>query len=209
VSTKIIYFLVNNNYQYLEAERLACELRAAGRSTALVAVPHTLTLELDPVLFDPIITLLTPARLPWRRAWLGYLRARSHLRVELPVTSEDTLLVFTEFELLNQLVAITFKERFASVYLIEDGGVGTYIPLALKKHERYNWKNRVVQAMIHLIPGLSRTGFTKFDGILFPMLNDCYLDGVLLYRQMAIVRRVPVSVVARPTLPHSRQTRVG
>ena len=205
MSKRIIYFLVNNDYQYLEAKRLACELRTAGRSTALIAVPHTLTSELDSVLFDPIITLITPAHLPWRRAWLRYLGARSRLRAELPVTSEDTLLLFTEFELLNQLAAITFKERDASAYLIEDGGVGTYIPLTLKQHEPYNWKNRLLQASMRAIPGLSRTRFTKFDGILFPMLDDRYLDGIYLYRRMNISRGVPVSLLTRPSL-HPVQT---
>lgn len=199
--TQTIYFLVNNDYQYLEAERLARELRAAGRRTALIAIPHTLTLSLDPALFDSLITLPTPAHQPWRRAWPRYLRAKNRLRVVLPATSEDTLLLFTEYELLNQLVAITFKERSASVYLIEDGGVGTYIPLTLKQPEPYTWKNRVLQASICAIPGLRRTKFTKFDGIVFPMMDDRYLDGVYLYRRMAITRDVPVSILSRPSLP--------
>lgn len=208
MSTPIIYFLVNNDYQYLEAKRLACELRAEGRSTALIAIPHTLTLTLDPVLFDPIITLPTPAHLPWRRAWIQYLGARGRLRAALPATSEDTLLLFTEYELLNQLAAITFKERGASAYLIEDGGVGTYIPLTLKQHDPYSWKNRLLQASMRAIPGLSRTQFTKFDGIVFPMLDDRHLDGVCLYRRMAISRHLPVRIIVRPTLPRV-QTRAG
>jgi Alpha-2,8-polysialyltransferase (POLYST) len=206
--TPIIYFLVNNDYQYLEAKRLACELRAEGRNTALIAIPHTLSLRFDHDLFEPIITLPTPAHLPWRRAWLQYLGARSRLRAALPATSEDTLLIFTEYELLNQLAAITFKERCASVYLIEDGGVGTYIPFTLKQHEPYSWKNRLQQASIRAIPGLRRTQFTKFDGMLFPMLDDRYLDGICLYRRMAISRRVPVRLIARPTLLPV-QTRAG
>jgi hypothetical protein len=208
MSTTKIYFLVNNDYQYLEAKRLACELRAEGNNTALIAIPHTLTLTLDPVLFDPIITLSTPAGLSWLRAWFRYLGAKKHLCAALPVMSNDTLILFTEFELLNQLVAITFKERCASVNLIEDGGVGSYIPLTLKNHERYNWKNRLMKAMIRMIPGLSRTHFTKFDGILFPMLEDSFLDGIYLYRRMTITRNVPVSVISRPPLA-TVQTRTG
>ncbi|WP_199181239.1 polysialyltransferase family glycosyltransferase, partial [Chromobacterium alticapitis] len=197
----MIYFLVNNNYQYLEAVRLAGELRAAGRRAALIAIPHTLTQEFDPLLFDPMITLPTPAHLPWKRAWFQYLGGRRRLKAALSVNAEDTLLLFTEYELLNQLVAITFKERAASVFLLEDGGVGSYIPLTLKQSQPYTWKNRVLQVSMRVIPGLSRTRFTKFDGILFPMLDDRYLDGVYLYRGMAITRRIPVSILARPTLP--------
>lgn len=202
------YFLVNNDYQYLEAERLARELRAAGKSTALIAIPHTLRTQFDPALFEPILTLSTPAHLPWRKAWLRYLGARRRLRAILSATAEDTLILFTEYELLNQLAAIIFKERGGSTYLIEDGGVGTYIPLTLKQHEPYNWKNRILQASIRTIPGLSRTRFTKFDGVVFPMMDDRYLDGVFLYRKIALSRSVPVRIIARPTLPPVR-TKTG
>jgi hypothetical protein len=196
----MIYFLVNNDYQYLEAERLARELHAADRRTALIAIPHTLTRTLDPALFDPIISLPTPAHLSWPRAWLRYLRARGRVRQVLPATGADVLLLFTEYELLNQLAARVFKERGGAAYLIEDGGVGTYIPLTLKQPEPYSWKNRLLQASMRAIPGLGGTRFTKFDGILFPMMDDRHLDGVCLYRPMRITRRVPVRVIARPTL---------
>jgi hypothetical protein len=204
----MIYFLVNNDYQYLEAERLACELRASSHRTALIAIPHTLTRTLDQALFELIITLPTPAHLPWRNAWFQYMGAQGRLRAALPVKSEDTLFMFTEYELLNQLTAITFKERCATVYLIEDGGVGTYIPFTLKQHEPYSWKNRLLQASMRAIPGLSRTQFTKFDGMLFPMLPDRYLDGVCLYRRMDITRRIPVHHIARPMF-HPVQTHLG
>ncbi len=197
----MLYFLVNNDYQYLEAERLARELRAAGMRTALIAIPHKLTSKLDPGLFESILTFRTPAHFPWRKAWLRYFGAQRRIRAQLSATDEDTLILFTEYELLNQLVAITFKERGGSAYLIEDGGVGTYIPLTLKQHEPYNWKNRLLQASMRAIPGLRRTHFTKFDGILFPMMDDRYLDGIFLYRQLAISRKVPVNIIARPTLP--------
>lgn len=197
----MLYFLVNNDYQYLEAERLARELQTAGKRTALIAIPHKLTTTLDPQLFESILTFRTPAHLPWRRAWLRYVGAQRRIRAQLPATDKDTLILFTEYELLNQLVAITFKERGGSAYLIEDGGVGTYIPLTLDQHEPYNWKNRLLQASMRAIPGLRSTHFTKFDGILFPMMDDRYLDGIFLYRQLAISRKVPVRIIARPTLP--------
>lgn len=197
----MIYFLVNNDYQYLEAERLARELHAAGRRTALIAIPHTLTRTLDPALFDSIISLPTPAHLSWPRAWLRYLGARSRVRRVVPAAAGDILLLFTEYELLNQLAARVFKERGGAAYLIEDGGVGTYIPLTLKRPQPYTWKNRLLQATMRAIPGLGGTRFTKFDGILFPMMDDRHLDGVCLYRPMRITRRVPVRVISRPRLP--------
>jgi len=195
----MIYFLVNNDYQYLEAERLARELRVDGQSCSLIAVPHTLTRAFDTTLFRTFITLETPARLRWPQAWLRYLFIQKTIRKALSIAKADTLFLFTEFELLNQLVAIHFKDQGAHSFLIEDGGVGTYIPLAIKHPQPYSRKDRVYQWMVRLIPRLHRTQFTKFDGINFPMLDDAYLDGVCLYRNMSINRQVPVRVIQRPS----------
>lgn len=195
----MIYFLVNNDYQYLEAERLARELRLDSQSCSLIAVPHTLTRAFDTSLFEVITKLETPARMRWPQAWLRYLVIRKRVQQALSIAKADTLFLFTEFELLNQLVAIHFKDKGASVYLIEDGGVGTYIPLAIKNPQRYSWKDRVYQWMVRRIPRLHRTQFTKFDGINFPMLDDAYLDGVCLYRNMSINRQVPLRVIQRPS----------
>lgn len=194
----MIHFLVNNDYQYLEAERLALELQAAGRRCCLIAIPHTLTRQLDPSLFDTITTIQTPAHRRWIQAWPRYIALGSRPRA-LPVFHRtDTLLLFTEFELLNQLTAIACKRQGGKVYLIEDGGVGTYIPLALVRPEAYSLKDRLHQWMIRAIPSLRRTQFTKFDGILFPMLEDKHLDGICLYREMRLNRQVPLHVIARP-----------
>lgn len=198
--TRKIYFLVNNNYQYIEAARLARELRNDGHLVGLIAIPHTLTVSFDSALFNPIISIPTPARLPWPRAWLRYLRSRTQMRAVLPVTTEDKLILFTEFELLNHMVAVVFKERGASVFLIEDGGVGSYIPFTLKKSAPFGLKDQIRGVSIRAIPGLRRTHFAKFDGIVFPMLEDSYVDSVFLYRPVTINRKISVSVIARPLM---------
>lgn len=195
----MIYFLVNNDYQYLEAERLVQELRLEDQSCSIIAVPHTLTRAFDTSLFEAIITLETPARLRWPQAWLRYLVIRKTVHQALSIAKSDTLFLFTEFELLNQLVAIHFKDQGARTYLIEDGGVGTYIPLAIKHPQPYSRKDYVYQWMVRRIPRLHRTQFTKFDGVNFPMLDDAYLDGICLYRNMSINRQVPVRVIQRPS----------
>lgn len=190
------YFVVNNNYQYLEAARLAVEME--GAPCRLIAFPHTLTLPVDQQVFESVIVLETPASQGWLKAWRQYLTIGGRLRALLAPTSDDVLVLFTEFELLNQLAAIQFKQAGARVYLIEDGGVGTYIPLALERPEAFSLKNRVYACMIRAIPGLRQTHFTKFDGVMFPLLADRYLDGVLLYRDVAIRRNIPVLQIARP-----------
>jgi hypothetical protein len=192
----MLYFVVNNNYQYLEAARLAAELK--GTPCRLIAFPHTLVLPADQQVFESVIVLDTPARQSWLKAWRDYLGIGGRLRKLLAPAPDDVLVLFTEFELLNQLTAIHFKRADARVYLIEDGGVGSYIPLALDRPEAFSLKDRIYGWMIRAIPGLWQTHFTKFDGIVCPLLADRFFDGVLLYRKVAIRRDIPVMLVDRP-----------
>lgn len=200
VENPITYFLINNNYQYFEAVRLASEIRATGRLTGLIAVPHTFSVDIDRKIFNPVISIPTPIRLSWPNAWVRYFKARKLLRTVIPASAGDMLLLFTEFELLNHLVALVFKERRGSTLLIEDGGVGSYIPLSLRNPERYSLKDWIRQITIRAIPGLGGTQFTKFDGQLFPMLEDKHLISLLLYRRMRINRNIPVNVITRPSM---------
>jgi hypothetical protein len=194
----MIYFVVNNNYQYLEAERLAKELKGQGKPCGLIAIPHTLSLPLEQTTFDLVAIMQTPARGSWLRAWFKYLAIHPSIQALVAPAAGDSVLLFTEFELLNQLVAMRFKTAGAKVYLVEDGGVGSYIPLTLRHPQPYTLKDRLYTWMVRVIPRLQRTQFTKFDGIIFPMLSDRYIDAVLLYRHIDIVRQLPVTVLQRP-----------
>jgi hypothetical protein len=193
----LIYFLVNNDYQYIEASRLAIELHKDGHKTALIVIPHNLSLDFNEAIFKPIISFSAPVyKVRWK-AWLIYLSYLSRLRTALKILPNDYLFIFTEFELLNQIVAVRFKECNASVFIVEDGGVGTYIPLTIIKAEEYTLNNYLNKFFIRLIPGLSKTHFTKFDGTLFPMLDDRNIDGICVYRQITTSRSIRVNVIAR------------
>lgn len=194
----MIYFLVNNNYQYIEAKRHAVELLNEGYDCGLIAIPHTLTLPPDGDVFKFVTVLNAPIHQTWLKAWLQYITISNKIQSNIKPKQKDTLIFFTEFELLNQLVAIYFKKNKARVYLIEDGGVGSYIPLTIGQHQPYSPKERVRKLMVMLIPNMLKTQFTKFDGIVFPMLCDQFLDGVLLYRRLQINRKIPIILLKRP-----------
>jgi len=194
----LIYFLVNNDYQYIEAERVARDLRTEGYSVSLIAVPHTLTIDLNKALFSQIEWIDSPANSKWIYAWLRYLLASQLVRSSFAPTAFDKLIIFTEFELMNQIIAQWFKCCGAEIFLLEDGGAGTYIPLTLPRADPLTWKDRVKLAMIKLIPTLQRTHFTKFSGTLIPLLDDNVLNGIILYRNLRINRKPPVYVVRRP-----------
>lgn len=194
----MVYFLVNNNYQLFEARKIAKTLCENGKKCALILVPHTLSVENIGEGFERVTIFESPSRLRWLWAWGKYVKYYFTVRSILNPKKQDTLFFFSEFELLNHLIAHRFAKEGAKAYLFEDGGVGTYILLAIDKRQPYSWKDYVRQVMIWLIPGMYRTHFTKFDSLLFPMLADDYLSGVCLYRNMEVKRKVRVMNVERP-----------
>lgn len=121
--------------------------------------------------------------------------------------ASDTLFLYTEYELVNHFIAMRFKEAGARVYLLEDGGVGTYLPFSLVGGELLSLKEHIIAAMTRVLPGLSKTRFHKVNGMVFPWMDDAYLDGVCLYRPLKIVRSIPVHVLSgasnKPVSPHN------
>lgn len=194
----MIYLLVNNDYHLFDARSHARHLMDHGRSSILVEVPHALSETNRASCFSSHISLPSPLRgRSWLSAWPRYFLAAHEVVRLIEPHADDVLFMYTEFELLNQMIALRFKRAGARVYLIEDGGVGTYIPLSLPGGETLSIKEWVVAVMSRCLPGLSRTRFHKLNGVVFPWLPDSELDGVCLYRPLRIVRQLPVHVLHR------------
>lgn len=194
----MIYLLVNNDYHLFDARSHARNLTAHGQPSILVEVPHALSETNRSSCFSGQISLPSPLRgRSWLSAWPRYFMAAHEVAHLIEPHADDVLFMYTEFELLNQMVALRFKRAGARVYLIEDGGVGTYIPLSLPGGETLSVKEWVVALMSRCLPGLSRTRFHKLNGVVFPWLPDSELDGVCLYRPLRIVRQLPVHVLHR------------
>lgn len=194
----MIYLLVNNDYQFFDARLHAKHLKAYGLPSILVEVPHALSETDRHSDFSGQICLPSPLRgRSWLSAWPRYFMAVHEVARSIEPHADDVLFMYTEFELLNQIIALRFKRAGARVYLIEDGGVGSYIPLSLPGGETLSIKEWVVALMSRTLPGLNRTRFHKLNGVVFPWLPDSELDGVCLYRPLKIVRQIPVHVLQR------------
>lgn len=203
----MIYLLVNNDYQLFDARSHAQTLAAFGVVPTLIEVPHTLHEADRSQGFAHVLTLPSPSRgYGWLGAWLRYFATARQVRCALQPRDDDVLFMYTEFELLNQFVALQFKRAGARVYLIEDGGVGTYLPFSLPGSEPLSFKEHVIALMSRCLPGLAHTRFHKLNGVVFPWLPDRQLDGVCLYRPVKIIRDLPVIVLSRArAVPVKRQ----
>jgi len=195
----MIYFLVNNDYQLFDVRRHLADLAAHGQQPALIEVPHNLRSQDRGAGFARTDTFETPlkGRGP-AAAWAKYWSCSKQIRRRIQPSREDVLFLYTEYELLNHLLAREFKCGGARVYLIEDGGMATYLPLSLSSTESFTTREAVKGAMTRLIPGLAATRFHKANGIVFPWLEDSQLDGICLYRAVDIARKIPTFLIEEP-----------
>lgn len=195
----MIFFLVNNDYQLLDARHHAGALQSQGQACTLIEIPHKLTDAAAGPQFTAKLRLDSPVKLrsPAQR-WLGYCVSAREVASRLTPQATDVLFIYTEYELLNHLVARRFKRAGARVFMIEDGGAGTYIPFSLPSDEPLSVKEKIVAAMTRCVPGLHRTRFHKLNGMVFPWMEDHQLDGLCTYRPLSIVRNIPITVLHPP-----------
>lgn len=192
----MIYFLVNNDYQLFDARRHAKEMQMRGFGCTLLEVPHAL--HSQDRMNGFVATLSFPSPLTsngWLGSWPRYFNSSRQVHRALQPKSTDTLIFFTEFELLNQFIVHHFRRNRARVYLLEDGGVGTYVPFSISDREPLNAKEWLIAAMTRLLPCLSHTVFHKINGQVFPWLPDRLIDAVCLYRPVKTVRKIPTILI--------------
>ncbi len=205
----MIYFLVNNDYQLVDAQRHLAQLRAIGVAASLIEVPHALNAQDRGAGFEGVISLESPlTSRGWMAAWPRYFASARQVVRKIAPQAGDTLFFYTEFELLNHLIARRFKAAGARAILLEDGGFGTYLPFSIEAGEPLGTKERVIAAMTRLLPGLRGTVFHKVNDQVFPWLPDSAIDAVAMYREVRIVRSIPTVLmhdVERPRI----ETRQG
>jgi hypothetical protein len=191
------YFLVNNDYQYYDA---LLHLPALRGGAALIRVPHNLKRVDKDACFSAVLTIMSPFAVRG-----GVLRLRRIFRAQrevertLPVTSGDTLLLYTEFEVLNQAVVRHFKRRGARVVLIEDGGIATFLTFNIQgARERKSLVQAAAQLWLQSLAGAPYLTLVKYNGIIFPQIQDRYIDVAVYYLPMPISRSIRRIVVRKP-----------
>lgn len=186
----MIHFLVNNDYQLLDANRHAAAVRAKGMAATLIVVPHALQCAPPEGLYDAVVRLDSPIKgRRWPAAWLRYRRAGSDV-ARLRPHAGDVLALYTEYELLNHLIIKRFRAAGAKVVLIEDGGVGTYLPFSDLPGQALTARERLMALSVKCLPGLADTRFKKMNGVLFPWCPDEEIDLLCVYRQFTPARRI-------------------
>ena len=190
----MIYALVNNNYQLIDLQHHLVDLRSVDLECTLITVPHTLNQPDSKMQFSKIYTFTSPLfhSKSWFTAWLRYYRSAWDVWKTLKPGPKDTLLLYTEFELLNHLIVHRFHSVGAKIFLIEDGGVATYLPFSTSREERLSAKQWLTTLMVRCLPHLHRTMFHRANGIMFPWVKDNTINALCVYRPIDIKRNIPV-----------------
>lgn len=199
----MIYFLLNNNYQNYDLKLHLLEIDR--QEVSLILVPYTLD-------EDKYAGYCSVFRYP-RASKLGLIaQVKNHYRQMHRFNREvhpgkcDVLFIYTEFDLLNQYIVAQFKKIGAKVYLIEDGGLATYLPFRMPVSEPLSAKERIKQWIYRRLPDLHTLRLHKLNGHIFPWMADTYIDGVCLYRPVSIRRNIQTILLQRAVQPHIAPT---
>ncbi len=195
----MIYFLINNNYQYFDFELHLSDINR--RDVSLIEIPHTLD-EREHSGFRSVFRYLLASKKSLIAQVHNFIQLTKHIDREIQPTKNDVIFFYTEYELLNQYIVVRFKNAGAKAYLIEDGGLtGTYLPFRMIESETLCIREKVKEWIYKRLPNLGTLRLHKVNGQIIPWMADTYIDGVCLYRPISIRRSIPTVLLQRPMQP--------
>jgi hypothetical protein len=189
----MIYFLVNNNFHLIDAEKQLEELD--DYPCGLIKIPHQLTLTPSEKFklqfeFPKLIS-----RLKDHFKFFHILSILKSIRIQLNnIQKDDVLIIYTEYEYLNHFVVKLFKQKNAKIILIEEG-IPTYISFSSTPKPVEGIKKRLLIYYLKFILGIPKTTIVNINGLASTRMSDNQFDKVLLYSDLAIKRNIPVGLL--------------
>jgi len=167
---------------------------------SLIQIPHTLESIGKNENFKNIFTFETPFK--GLKNFFNIFKVKKiekKIQKKLDINENDILFVYTEYEILNQYIISLFKKRGAKVYVIEDGGFPTYLTYGVKTDNNLPLKKKVKLFYTKFILGYSFVEYLYYNNLVFPQINEKYIDGVLLYLNVSIVRNIKKYLIQKNT----------
>lgn len=189
----MLYFLINNNYHFND---FASHLHVLSlNNLALIEIPHTLD--------DKEHNNITVYRYELAKIQgfisqiFNYIYQTNKIDREILPGKDDILFLYTEYEILNQYIALKFKQVGARIIMIEDGGFGTYVPFRFTESESLSLREWTKKTIYRCLPGLAKICFFKLNGIIFPRLNDDVIETLCIYNPVVLKRKIPTKLIIR------------
>ncbi|MBC6110548.1 polysialyltransferase family glycosyltransferase [Pedobacter fastidiosus] len=190
----MIYLLVNNDYHLYDFQNLAHSFEI-GEIT-LIKVPHNLgkgkinrTFKSEftyPYFFSGLKSILNYGTIK---------KVQGQIDDDIFPNSGDTLLVYTEYELLNQYIIQKFADVNANIWLMEDG-LAT-MALFNMKSEKLPFKLQLLQLVMRKIYGYKNLEMIYDGANGFPIMKDLLFRGVLVSLGKKIKRKIPLIRVSK------------
>lgn len=191
----MLYFLINNNYHLYDVRLHLSNL--TDESVGLIQIPHKLDIVSDDTAFVNIEVF--DKLLRSGGDYVNFIRSkrlRNEIHRKISVKAGDVLFVYTEYELLNQCIIEHFKMSGALVYLMEEG-FATYTTFLLPSDRIPLFSERVKLFLVRQLLGYKQTKFLYLNNMSFPQIEDSYIDGVVLYRDVEVIRKINKIVIAK------------
>lgn len=194
----MIYFLINNNHQYYDLELHLSHIDK--HDVSLIEIPYTLD-EREHSGFLSVFQYPRASISGLIAQVQHFIRQSKRVDQEIRPSKGDVIFIYTEYDLLNQYIVTHFKKNGAKVYLIEDGGLATYVPFRMFESEPLSVREEIKQWIYRKLPNLRTLRLHKLNGHIFPWMADTYIDGVCIYRPVPIRRNIQTILLQRPIQP--------
>lgn len=191
----MVFILVNNNYHLLDLEPYLSELD--GQSPKLIKVPHTLSLTEFDAHFDEVIEF-APFHAALRNIIRpGYGQATfREIRERIKPEKHDVLIVFTDYEVVNQYIISLFHENGARVVMLEDG-MAT-VSVGNLKEGPVHFKTSIVRWILRNKYGMKYLNILEGNNFPLPVISDMYVDVLGLSIKAPLLRNIPVCQLRPP-----------
>lgn len=198
-----VLFIINNAYQAIQARQQInglCESRRLSKIVLLCSpkdmerTRNALGSASKCIVFQAII----PSHSGFFRRYAFYLSLYLKLQALLPRTNFKNIIFFTELEIGNHIIVRTLQGQGTSVFLLEDGGLASYILLdAPLDHITRTAKNALKLALVKLLPKMGKSQAFKLNHETFFKFEDTEISGFLSYLDVRNVRDFPVHTIHR------------
>ena len=189
----MIYFLVNNNFHLIDAEKHLVELD--NYPCGLIKIPHQLTLKPSELFKQQFEFPQLISRLKDHFKIFRILSILKSIRIKLKnINKGDVLIIYTEYEYLNHYVVKLFKKKGARIVIIEEG-IPTYISFTTIPEPIKELKKKVLIYYLKIIIGIRKSTIVNINGIASSRMSDNQFEKILLYSDLKINRKIPMGLL--------------
>jgi len=166
----MIYFLVNNNYNYIMVERMLEDLQ--NYSLALIQVPYELKILNKDDRFSDIYLFKNHSGMSITSP-IKILNMMSEIDRCLAPNENDILLATCDFDLVNQYIIQIFFSVNSRIYLLEDGGAWNLTG------ESPPFRSKIRELVLRYVFGFKYMRIKKFGEQIYPIMDDSLFSGII------------------------------